>query len=358
MNQFYPAKNRYVAEAYMLTVGIRPFSKSDNLYPKSNSPYSWYHLESSEDAAGWLQSERRTVPMMVFVDYNTMINTNFRWVKQFRTTSSLQYVPVILINCPDDMDHRKALAAGIDDYFQPEVQWSTLMARGRQLQRVRSQLNRPQPRPQKEESNYIWEKSKRSFDFFAAATLLLLCSPICLLIAALIKLESKGPVIYRSKRAGQNYRIFDFLKFRSMYVDADQRLQELKEQNQYGGKEVTFVKIKNDPRITKVGRIIRKTSLDELPQLINVLKGDMSLVGNRPLPLYEAEQLCKEETAERFSAPAGITGLWQVTKRGKDNMSVEERINLDIEYSRKASFLFDPKIVFKTLPAMVQHENV
>jgi lipopolysaccharide/colanic/teichoic acid biosynthesis glycosyltransferase len=143
-----------------------------------------------------------------------------------------------------------------------------------------------------------------------------------------------------------------------MYVNADQRLQELKSQNQYGGEEVAFVKIKNDPRITRIGRIIRKTSLDELPQLINVLKGDMSLVGNRPLPLYEAEQLCTEETAERFSAPAGITGLWQVTKRGKDNMSVSERVNLDIEYSRKTSFLFDLKIVFKTLPAMLQHENV
>ncbi len=115
----------------------------------------------------------------------------------------------------------------------------------------------------------------------------------------------------------------------------------------------------NDPRITKVGRILRNTSIDELPQFINVLKGDMSIVGNRPLPLYEAELLTSDQWAKRFLAPAGITGLWQVTKRGGANvMSADERKQLDIEYAENYSFWYDIKILLKTIPAMLQHENV
>jgi lipopolysaccharide/colanic/teichoic acid biosynthesis glycosyltransferase len=285
---------------------------------------------------------------------------NFHWVRIFRNNKSLQYVPVILLNCPQEIDRKEALKAGVDDWYGVQYNWTELITRGRRLQRVRGRLRQPQPGsvPAVKGQNRFWKWGKRTLDVVAALFLLAICAPLFVVIALLIKLESKGPVIYRSKRAGQHYRIFEFLKFRSMYVDADERLKELRDRNQYGRGEATFVKIKNDPRITRVGRIIRKTSLDELPQLINVLRGDMSLVGNRPLPLYEAEKLCREESAERFSAPAGITGLWQVTKRGKTEMSETERISLDIEYSHKSSFLFDMKIVAKTLPAMLQHENV
>lgn len=357
MNQFNPAKSRHVNQANILTIGVAPENISASLFSKPKNPFSWNHLHSVEEMALWLRADRVSVPLMVFADYRTVRENNFWCIRNFRGKKALQYVPVILLNCPKGLDFRKALVAGIDDWYQEPEDWGTMIARGRQLQRVRSKLGRPQPETERQSVSNFWKWGKRAFDIVAASSMLLLCAPVCLLIAALIKLESKGPVIYRSKRAGQNYRIFDFLKFRSMYVDADQRLEELKALNQYGD-ESAFVKIKNDPRITRVGRIIRKTSLDELPQLFNVLKGDMSLVGNRPLPLYEAEQLCNDITAERFAAPAGITGLWQVTKRGKDDMSVEERISLDIEYSRKSSFLFDLKIVFKTLPAMLQHENV
>lgn len=146
-----------------------------------------------------------------------------------------------------------------------------------------------------------------------------------------------------------------------MYDGADSSLSKLQHLNQYqNGKDRpgAFIKIKNDPRITRVGRFIRMTSLDELPQLINVLKGEMSIVGNRPLPIYEAVQLTYDGAARRFDAPAGITGLWQVTKRGKDEMSEQERIALDVKYAENRSFWGDISILFRTLPAMRQHEVV
>lgn len=123
--------------------------------------------------------------------------------------------------------------------------------------------------------------------------------------------------------------------------------------------ESAFVKIENDPRITKVGKFIRKYSIDELPQLFNILKGDMSIVGNRPLPLYEAEKLTADKSIDRFMAPAGLTGLWQVEERGKGGMmSAEERKRLDIEYGRNYSFKMDMQIIFRTLTAFVQKNNV
>lgn len=120
-----------------------------------------------------------------------------------------------------------------------------------------------------------------------------------------------------------------------------------------------FVKIENDPRVTKVGRIIRKFSIDELPQLFNILWGDMSIVGNRPLPLYEAEKLTADEYIDRFIAPAGLTGLWQVERRGMGGkMSAEERKQLDITYGRTYNFALDMKIIFKTLTAFIQKDDV
>lgn len=262
----------------------------------------------------------------------------------------------------------------------------------------------------------VW---KRLFDIFFSGLAIIILSPIFILTAIAIKLESKGPVLFKSKRVGTNYTIFDFLKFRSMYTDAEERLKELsKTNNQYAEKEEedehktitaplgeeaeqdmmdmgmesemmisdeeimligddfvvaesdfnkqkeedinnAFVKIENDPRITKVGRFIRKYSIDELPQLFNILKGDMSIVGNRPLPLYEAEKLTADTSIDRFMAPAGLTGLWQVEERGKGgNMSAEERKQLDITYGQTYNFMLDMKIIFRTLFAFVQKENV
>ena len=259
---------------------------------------------------------------------------------------------------------------------------------------------------------------KRVFDVLFAIIVLILTSPIFILTAIAIRLESKGPVIFKSKRVGANYTIFNFLKFRSMYQDAEERLKEVAKEagNQYAemnkqseqtsksissfdmGANMTigddtdmmiaddevmlvgddfvisetdyskekkeeidnaFVKIENDPRVTKVGKFIRKFSIDELPQLFNILKGDMSVVGNRPLPLYEAEKLTIDTSIDRFMAPAGLTGLWQVEERGKGGMmSAEERKQLDIKYGQTYNFWLDMKILFRTFFAFVQKENV
>jgi len=208
---------------------------------------------------------------------------------------------------------------------------------------------------------YVMPVAKRLFDILVSSVLIIACSPILLLTAILIKLDSKGPIIYKSKRAGFGYKVFDFYKFRSMRQDADKELGKLASLNQYtqnGASKAAFVKINNDPRITRFGAFIRNTSIDELPQLFNVLKGDMSLVGNRPLPLYEAQMLTSDEWASRFLGPAGITGLWQVSKRGRSEMSDKERRELDNFYTERFSFWMDLKILCKTIPAMLQRERV
>ncbi|MDX5321323.1 MAG: sugar transferase [Bacteroidota bacterium] len=248
------------------------------------------------------------------------------------------------------------------------------------------------------EIRYRMPHLKRLFDLIVSITALVLLLPLFLIVAIAIRIESKGPVFYYSWRIGTGFQAFKFYKFRSMYTGADAKLKELKHLNQYqNGEEpevqekenipvqaadgvlyadgkamteeeyrqykkqkegATFIKIKDDPRVTKVGRFIRNTSIDELPQLYNVLIGDMSIVGNRPLPLYEAEKITTDRFARRFLAPAGITGLWQVTKRGKGEMSEEERMMLDNDYARDYSFRRDIKLILKTIPALLQKENV
>jgi len=202
--------------------------------------------------------------------------------------------------------------------------------------------------------------SKRLLDILLATFMLIILFPILLIIAIAIKLESKGPIFYNANRAGRGFRIFKFYKFRTMEVNADKKIDALAHLNQYNDNTegALFFKISNDPRITKVGKFLRNTSLDELPQLFNVLKGDMSLVGNRPLPLYEAATLTTNEFVERFMAPAGMTGLWQIKKRGKSEMSIDERIELDISYARRSNLFYDFWIIAKTPAAILQKNNV
>jgi lipopolysaccharide/colanic/teichoic acid biosynthesis glycosyltransferase len=187
---------------------------------------------------------------------------------------------------------------------------------------------------------------------------IVLLFPVFLIIALAIRIESRGNILYVSKRAGMGYRIFNFYKFRTMSPDAELSRTQYVHLNLYPYSELArFFKVENDPRITRVGRFLRNTSLDELPQLFNVLRGDMSLVGNRPLPLYEAENLTTDELAKRFMAPAGMTGLWQVKKRRKPVMSADERIDLDLNYADKSNLLMDMWIMAHTPQALMQKAN-
>lgn len=204
------------------------------------------------------------------------------------------------------------------------------------------------------------ELFKRIFDIIVAILAIIVLSPLFLLIALALKLESGGAVLYVSKRAGRGFRVFNFYKFRTMVPGADKKIEQLSHFNHYhvnNEDDPVFFKMINDSRTTKIGAFLRNTSLDELPQFFNVLFGDMSLVGNRPLPLYEAVKLTTDEWAERFMAPAGITGLWQIKKRGQDEMSDEERINLDIAYAHKYNFMYDLWIMANTPPALIQKTN-
>lgn len=316
-------------------------------------------------ASQYLQQKLRTasLPRAIMVDFKALKQDDFRFLNLIKDKPQLQEIPFIVYTHRDleTEDSASLLRLGIDDCFCLPLDWNILKNRISFLHTYKPQLllgTAVEEEEVEELTGYKIPTNKRIFDIIFSGTILLLSSPFLLLVALLIKLTSKGDIVYKSKRVGTGYQVFDFLKFRSMYPDADKRLEELKHLNQYKDGDTTFVKFKNDPRITPIGRLIRKTSVDELPQLINVLRGDMSLVGNRPLPLYEAELLTRDDWAKRFLAPAGITGLWQVSKRGKDDMSTEERIDLDCEYADKYSLWYDLKLIARTLPAMIQHENV
>ena len=295
----------------------------------------------------------------------------------------------------------QALLVGVAEVLPPHLTRPELLARLYSLDRA------AEPAAASHYS-FRFSPAKRAFDVVCAGTGLLLLSPLLLLVAALVRLESRGPVLYYSYRVGTGYKVFKFWKFRSMRPDADKLLASMKGMNQYAtagpaadadgvaglcatcaagpepscqhqlvnregelicerhyrqqkkaAGDAAFVKIANDPRITRVGHFLRNTSIDELPQLWNVLRGDMSIVGNRPLPLYEAEKLMTDHHAARFIAPAGITGLWQVMKRGKGGpMSEDERKDLDNEYAQHYSLRKDLEIIFRTIPALFQKENV
>lgn len=336
----------------------------------------------------------------IFYEHNSTTVADVSNVRKLRKKYPPIYI-VLVIEALDKNDTLTYLKAGINNTISSKTGIETIDEIFSFIQKKNHEKTNSGKR-QNIEVFYLplW---KRCFDIFFSGMAILCLSPIFIFTAIAIRIESKGAVVYKSKRVGSNYKIFDFLKFRSMYTGADKRLKEFNDLNQYQEEvedksqallfgdedeidldenmllisddfmiaeedyiekrakeqQNSFVKLEHDPRITKVGRFIRKYSIDELPQLFNILKGDMSVVGNRPLPLYEAELLTSDEYIDRFMAPAGLTGLWQVEKRGDSGkMSAEERKLLDIKYAKTFSFWLDIKIILKTVTAFIQKEDV
>ncbi len=192
---------------------------------------------------------------------------------------------------------------------------------------------------------------KRSFDIAVAGLLVLAVAPVMLLVALAIKITSRGPVIYRSMRPGIGGMPFACLKFRTMYCDADSRQVDLERRNEAGG---AIFKIRNDPRVTPIGRFLRRWSIDELPQVFNVLRGDMSLVGPRPVPQRDYDRL-DDWHRKRYLVLPGITGLWQVS--GRSELDFDELVRLDFLYLERWSVFLDLTILLKTVPAVIRAQG-
>jgi len=364
-----------------------------------------YHFDNVFRFIQWANNNEG---VKLVVTYSDLLGANgISLRRNCKDVPKIANVPFILVvDRITDANRNIALLEQFADIFERPVKVEELVIRAKFLIENPPRYNISLIKNQNIFPKYSIPLSKRIFDIVFASLALLLFSPIILIASIIILLESKGPLLYASKRVGSGYTLFDFYKFRSMRRGSEAMLKNLKHLNQYSDNSANdldnfknylctqckeensgcksklfmdgemicekffadyirikdgskFIKIKDDPRVTNFGKIMRNTSIDELPQMINVLKGDMSIVGNRPLPLYEAEKLTTDQFAMRFMAPAGITGLWQVTKRGKiGQMSENERMELDNEYAKNYSFWKDLKIILKTVPALFQRENV
>lgn len=368
--------------------------------------------DNSIQATNYLNSNK--APEAIICNYNLPGNNGlflFDWIREH---SEYRSIPFILLAKEFNGDlYKLAFKKRVDDFYVTSVTNPQDIVSRIEFLCLHKKASSNAKLPATDQESYRMPVSKRLFDILVASSVLLVASPFLILILLAIKIESKGKVYYVSKRVGR--KTFDFYKLRSMRTGSDELLKQLaKEKNQYNTAQKpvknllekscprcskldegetcspvlyiesheicdywfnvqkieaartnsTFVKIVDDPRVTRVGKFIRNTSIDELPQLINVIKGDMSIVGNRPLPVYEAEMLTADSLSKRFLAPAGITGLWQVELRGKGGkMSEEERLRLDNEYAEhfkgdNFSFWYDIKLIFRTIPALFQKDSV
>lgn len=369
-------------------------------------------VENNLRAVNYLASNQQ--PDAIICDYHLTGQNGLYLFDWIRKHPAYNCTPFILLAREFSAEiFKQAFTKRVDDFYVASDKLpDNFIDRVKFLCGIRKENNK-NGKVETASAGYRMPLSKRIFDITVASTVLLLVSPLLLLVIIAIRLESRGKVYYIAKRVGR--KTFDFYKLRSMRTGADDLLKKLaKEKNQYNNpatatgsvadepcprcsqlaagescspmmfidthqvcdywyhhqkkeaarSNAAFVKIVDDPRITRVGKFIRNTSIDELPQLINVIKGDMSIVGNRPLPVYEAELLTVDDMSKRFLAPAGITGLWQVELRGKGgDMSEAERKRLDNEYADhfegdNFSFWYDIKLILRTIPALLQKSAV
>ena len=359
------ANNLTIAKTEFYYIGNNP-SRIDKLIKIFESGYATESCANAKAMLVRLMNHSHALPYIIICDSQLGHEAILDFRVFLNSQKNLETVPFIL----DDQGICKELRLRfrkeriVDEIVSlDEFTKERLLAKARFLNKTKSSsTNGWQKKIETSTTSSFNQRSfsKRAFDILISSIALIALSPILLLVALAIRIESKGPIFYVAKRAGRGYKIFNFYKFRTMDVGADLKITDYSHLNQYNSTSTLgpkFYKIENDPRITRIGAFLRKTSLDELPQLINVLLGDMSLVGNRPLPLYEAATLTTDEWAKRFLAPAGITGLWQIKKRGNKDMSVEERINLDIYYANKYNFAYDLWIMANTPTALLQKTN-
>lgn len=352
---------------------------------------------------------------VILCDFNLAGNTGLYLHDKIKNELNLlKNIPFILLSKEYSKKlYYAAFNKGVNDYFVTDTTNSNLILDSAISSCKLYNISRESSENTIQKETYKLPLSKRIFDIVFATSVLICISPLLLLVMLAIRIESKGKVYYVAKRVGR--KTFDFYKLRSMKTGSDDLIKKLaKQNNQYNTLETvttvdfekqcpkcseleydkscspvlhidnhkicdywysfqkieiektnsTFIKIVNDPRITRIGKFIRNTSIDELPQLLNVIKGDMSIVGNRPLPVYEAELLTKDNMSKRFLAPAGITGLWQVELRGKGGeMSEQERMYLDNKYAdnftgNNYSFWYDIKLILRTFPGLIQKSSV
>ncbi|HHS95657.1 MAG TPA: sugar transferase [Phaeodactylibacter sp.] len=316
--------------------------------------YQFQHCLQADKALAYLHNATK-LPLAIICNYEFLKNQDFQFLKELRANPKFKNIPFIAVSNNElDITPQQALRIGMDDCYTEPVDWKKLEKRIVFLNRFKNDLMaRASTTPENIQHRYCCKTplGKRIFDIIVALLVLIPLCPILLLISIAIRLESKGSVIYRSQRIGQCYKAFNFLKFRTMCQDADDKREQVSHLQMHQG---AFLKIKDDPRVTRIGKFLRKFSIDELPQLINVLQGDMSIIGNRPLPLSEAEQITTDEWAARYLAPAGITGLWQTAPGGKENLSQEERIALDIQYAKEVSMSMDAMILLRTPFSIIQ----
>lgn len=307
-------------------------------------------------------SKSGNIPSAVFIDLSVFVKDIQPFVDFLQKDSKLSSIPVILNirNLSSDQLASFKAKRVVDELIDFKVELASIQDKISFLRRTKESLVERKGYIKPEYNSYsVYKQShfvKRVMDMIMSFSLLIILLPIFLIIALAVKLETRGPVFYKSYRAGRGYRIFKFYKFRTMKVGAERMINSIAHLNKYNnfGHAPVFFKVDNDPRITRVGQFLRNSGLDELPQLLNVLIGDMSIVGNRPLPLYEASSLTSNEWAERFSAPSGITGLWQVSCRKTESFTCYDRIIMDIEYSRHNNVLMDLGIMLKTPVVLAQ----
>jgi lipopolysaccharide/colanic/teichoic acid biosynthesis glycosyltransferase len=354
-------KTKQFVSKHAISIVLCSSTFSDELYPTLKSSFKVHRESDLEMMRVFLREQSLySLPDVILLEVDEELAC-FDFIGKLKQHPLFKGLVVILLAKNKDSKVRSlAMSSKVNDLYIAPIPIRDLQERIEFL--VKFKLFKPQLTDlSKVDLKYKTPLLKRIFDVITSSIVILMISPLLLVVALIIKLDFNGPVIFRSKRVGAGYKIFDFYKFRSMRIGASDELVQLSSLNQYDKSEngeSTFLKLKNDPRITRFGRFIRKFSIDELPQLFNVLKGDMSLVGNRPLPLYEAEMLTSNEWAMRFLGPAGLTGLWQVSRRGKADMSERERKKLDNFYAKNSSFLLDLKILLNTIPAIVQKEKV